>query len=319
MSGYSMKCGVVLGGLACALVATAPVARADDAKLEAFNKQISDVMSNTSEFEDLEWSGGRRGDFSEAYLTACSDAVAAGKSAGLTGSSKVYGMYGRADAHKDDKGDPYLTLDEVQSFCKVYEHLVIQELAEVGVLSAFLTKRDSMGKIKEGMYPSEAEWVIKDGETCNTRVDAALAAKFPASHVLSAPRSKMEGVKLGDAKAEYCQPVLDWGKQRLADINGAADAKVAEIAKVYAAVGIKGDRFKLFSSIGLPDNSGFLAPGCEKYVDTAKGLAKAKKLFTWFEAEDGSILVTKYTFKGNKYKETEKRYATSARAYKGCK
>ena len=94
----------------------------------------------------------------------------------------------------------------------------------------------------------------------------------------------------------------------------------AAIEAKYKKAGFKGDRYRLFVDNELNDG-GFpwYAKGCEQEITDLKALAKAKKLFQWTAGANGGTLVTRYTFKGNKYKEVSREFFTEAKAYAFCK
>ena len=82
--------------------------------------------------------------------------------------------------------------------------------------------------------------------------------------------------------------------------------------------GIKGKRLELYVSYGMPDNTGFYAPGCGATVESLGALKKAKKLFVWLEGADG-YTIRKFSFKGDNYTVSERTYSTQEGAYAGCR
>lgn len=252
----------------------------------------------------------------------CFDTVKAAKDAGNKSDAKVYSSmaFWYDTAKKDDKGDTYITLADVEGMCKRYEKAYVQEWAEAEVVTAWYAVRDTLPRPIEGMYASEAKSVITMGQACAKRVDDALAYGFEPSHELTSSFYGMPAVKLGEAKASYCDKLIDWGTKRLAEINKSAGPTPAEIEAKWKKVGMKGAKLKLFVENEL-NGGGFdwYAAGCQTVISDPKKLAKAKKLFMWTAGANGGTLVTKIVFKGNKYKETSREFFDEAKAYRFCK
>lgn len=291
-------------------------------KVEELTTSMTHLLLTSDGLETREWTRDKGAMEKVDAPSTCFDAVKAATDAGNKSNAKVYNSqpYWNTTAKKDDAGKTYITLADVEGLCKRYEKAYLQEWAEAAVMSAWFAQRDTFDNPIEGMYPSEAEAVIKTGEECTRRVEDAIAYGFDASHAVESPRYGMPAIKLGEAKKSYCQPAIDWGTKRLAEINAAAGPTPAEVEAKWKKVGMKGARLKLFVENEL-NGGGFdwYAAGCQTVIKDPKKLAKAKKLFMWTAGANGGTLVSKYVFKGNTYKETSREYFDEAKAYRGCK
>jgi hypothetical protein len=248
----------------------------------------------------------------------CYDAVAAAKAAGLTDDTRIYGdqTFRWKTAKKDDKGMS-ISLAEVAALCKRYDDTYIHEYVEAALVDTFQQKYQ-MEHAVEGQYESEARRVGDSGATCAKWVDAALAHGLPASELIESTRYKMPAIELGKAKADLCQPAIDFGAKRQGAIKDLAKSKQDAIVAVYKKAGIKGKRLELFVSYGMPEDTGFLAAGCETWITSIGALKKAKKLFVWLEGDSG-YTIRKFTIKGDSYKVSEKQFSSKEGAYAGCR
>lgn len=242
----------------------------------------------------------------------CFDVVA-----GVGDDTKVYtSMASNWKTAQKDDGGRYIMGSDAKAFCKDYEKAYIHMAVEGAITSAWLTK-STIARPVEGMYEGEASQVGVLGAACVKRVDEAVAYGFPATEPVESKFYDMPAVALGDAKAKICQPAIDWSKKRVDEIKGVGQAKQDAIVTVYKKAGINGKRLDLYVSYGMPDDTGFFAPGCESYVTSLAVLKKAKKLFVWLEGNDGYTIRT-FTFHGDNYTVTEHSYDTQAQAYRGC-
>ena len=148
---------------------------------------------------------------------------------------------------------------------------------------------------------------------CDSAIDTAIRAGAKAD--LPIKFNKTEDLTLDQLRTRCHQRAADanaWTTKATAW----AKAKYDSVVKKYASVGIKGARLDLFV---YEDGGGWLLPGCASSVDDPKQLKKAKKLFQWLTADDGTITVRKYTFKGDKFTKSEKAFSHEEAAYRACK
>ncbi len=115
---------------------------------------------------------------------------------------------------------------------------------------------------------------------------------------------------LSDAEA-LCAAVGAWGEY----MNKSGEANFEKVAPKYRALGVDGDRLRLFVEY---ENVSFRGKRCE-IIDGLEVLAKQKYVHQWLENADGTHTIRTYTFKGNKYSVKDKTFLTEAKAYKGCK
>lgn len=161
-------------------------------------------------------------------------------------------------------------------------------------------------KVEGGAYQARAD-------QCTAAIDQAIAdGAKPDVKVLY---KKKYDLTLDELRAK-CQAQTDQGGDYAAKVNAWAKEKYETVKAKYTAVGIKGKRLDLFI---YNDGGEWYLPGCTKSTADPKALKKAKKLFAWLTAPNGTITIRKYVFKGDKYKLTEKQYDLDAKAYKGCR
>lgn len=166
--------------------------------------------------------------------------------------------------------------------------------------------------------PSDNDRSSLNAETAQAFRDDGAACLKALAEVQAQP-----GPVTSVAYASTTYPLAD-APAMCAALPAAADVLAAlyqqkhdEIAAKYKAVGIKGDRLELFIYY---DYIEWYLPGCQDSTDEPARLKKAKALFQWLTDGDGNITVRKFTFSGDKYKRSEKRFASyqEAAAYRAC-
>lgn len=176
--------------------------------------------------------------------------------------------------------------------------VALDEGAQKAAALAAKPAPDERVRIGEGAY------YLEQSKTC-----AAAVAKEVASGATQIEWMSKTYV-LADA-ATSCQALAAWG----AYLNQSGEANFEKVAPRYRAVGVDGERLRLFVQY---DNVSFRGKRCE-IIDGVAPLAKAKYVYQWLENADDTHTIRKYTFSGNRYKISEKTYLTEAKAYKGCK
>jgi hypothetical protein len=264
-----------------AVAALGGAAHADDARREL---QYS-LFTFSSEAKQLSWSHGTE---SHQDPQKCRDRVASAKAAGVSDAETLAGTtcddYAVMYAHQK-------LIADVQGGYDTAEWMRAVTVEEAGVQegmadrpNACLAALDAMGKA--------------GGDVIYLRDDAPVTV---------------------DAARAVCTQAVTDAKKFQGAVTDRLTAEHDKIEAVYKAVGIKGQRLELFTYYGMPETGSFRAAGCDRYVDTAKALKKAKKLFIWLEVDDGTIIVRKYTFKGDKYSTSERTFARPDRAHAWCK
>lgn len=154
------------------------------------------------------------------------------------------------------------------------------------------------------------------GKACAAALDAALAKGAPMDVVLRSTAPEMTG---GQTRT-WCEDLA----KRAAALQGASSdadtAKKKAARDRYAKHGAGGDRLDLLVYYD-PDGAGttWRIAKC-KATDDPKTLAKSKVLIRWGVNPDGTQVLRKYTFKGNKkVGDQEKSFLTEAKAYTFCK
>ncbi len=255
---------------------------------------------------------------------ACLEVITTARAAGVKDDDKLSG-YGAFKGHpkqvQPSGGDAYLLFKDAPSVCEIYGPRYRQAMAHAYCEAAHLALGNVGKADPKSAYVADAERIINHSNACVASVDAMITVDQAGDTELNFWRASDFKIKAKDARAAYGEPLRAAGAKLKADIEALATADAAAIRKRFTDVGIKGDRLELFVYYGNidPERSGWLARGCSSYVVKPKDLKKAKKLFQWLTAGDGTITVRTFTFKGDKYKQSERAYLTEERAYKGCR
>ncbi|MBK9034293.1 MAG: hypothetical protein IPL61_24020 [Myxococcales bacterium] len=141
-----------------------------------------------------------------------------------------------------------------------------------------------------------------------TRCAAAVAAE--AAHGATAIEWKGASIPIADATG-LCEAIRAWGDYQ----NASGEANFEKVAPTYRALGIDGDRLRLFVA---NETVYFRGKRCEKLEDP-KALAKARYAYLWLVNADDTHTIRKYTFTGNRYKMVEKTFTFERQAYAFCK
>lgn len=152
--------------------------------------------------------------------------------------------------------------------------------------------------------------------TCADGVDKALAAGAPKDAAVRVRDGREDRqLTLPAIRADICDKLGAWAKD-----FGPATRKAKEDAKAaakerYAKFGAAGDRLEWLSYYDSDaKGSTWYTPGC-KPLDDPKKLAKAPVLMKWWTADDGSVTIRRFQFKGNKLaKDTSRTFLTEALA-----
>jgi hypothetical protein len=297
--------------LALAAVLAPGVVHADDAgvksaagKLVNFAIAVEDGKSKGAEVANH---GHLRPAASE-----CDAALADAKKAGADDDTRLY-AYGWPDTMSSYQYDSMkgasVTMKAARKACK--EYAVWQPVVKAA--GAVLTVMEHLANAKAN-GTGIGGYIAKDGQTCLELIDGLDAS------------SRELDVKIGDqtmtltAGRAICQGFVDEAAgQKQANDTAAAEQRAAIEAK-WKKVGMKGARLQLFVENEL-NGGGFdwYARGCQTVISDPRKLAKAKKLFMWTAGANGGTLVTKYTFKGNRYTETSREFFSEAKAYRFCR
>lgn len=155
------------------------------------------------------------------------------------------------------------------------------------------------------------------GDACVTAINQLEAKKAPMDHAMKFPEAELTLT----AARTRCEEIAARGKT-LQGASAAADADKAKAARErYTRHGAAGDKLEWLLYYD-PDGRGtswYLAPKCAESSDP-RTLVKAKVLIRWGINPDGTHVLRKLTFKGNKkVKDQEKTFLTEAKAYSFCK
>ena len=215
---------------------------------------------------------------------------------------------------------PYaLQWKNVKKFCQRYEELSKNVLPARPLEAVYDDLEDNKVRYSDVesydwyLAATDASYPAVDDELprrCASAIDKAIAAG--ASDDVPILFGRTESLTLDQLRArcagaggeEFRAKVKAWGK-----------ARYDEIAARYKKAGIKGKRLDLF----VYTDGSLLEKGCDKVASDPKKMKKAKKLFQWSEAADGTIWVRTYKFKGDSYSVSERQYTFPETAYRGCK
>src|SRR5262249_26238933 len=145
----------------------------------------------------------------------------------------VYIGYANApDWKKDANGDIYITGAQAKTFCASYSKAYAHESVETQITALFNDASMIAGST-DGRTVAEVKSIGDMGKDCTDAVDAAVAAGLPATEMIESKRFGVPAVALGDVKAKYCQPAIDWSGKAVAAVQAAEKAKQDAIAAVY--------------------------------------------------------------------------------------
>lgn len=205
-----------------------------------------------------------------------------------------------------------LPFSEAAAICTALEAQLKIALGQVAIEKSVQYMADKKGPPTaadaKGFNSGAGESVVTMGKDCMASVEGLIKAGTSKFNVGG------KELALEDLK-KTCQATIDHGTAFEGFIKEEQKAKRAEKAKKYEAAGIKGAKLELFIEY---DDVYWRNTKCEKTDDVAE-LAKAKVLIHWLENADGTHVIRRYTFNGNKFSKTEKRFITEAAATKGCK
>ncbi len=299
------------------LATSAPVSAKGNARQEAIDRMAETMTNMLIWLSQKQWQEGETG--LDRYLAApkCMDLVAAAKKAGVADGDNIEGYWDRhpkavkvANSNKTT-----ITLAEAVWVCEQWDRRLATEPTAIYIRFAVTYQKDNPNDYapeKVAMYSKGAgDASIKRGQKCIAGIAELDKAGMANDTLVLADGSS---ITFADGKAA-CEYVIGHATRFNATIAEAHGAKRGEIAAKYEKLGVKGDRLELFIEY---DNVSFRGKKCE-IIDDIKKLVKAKYVYQWLENSDYTHTIRKYTFKGNKYKVSEKTYTTEAKAYKGCK
>lgn len=246
----------------------------------------------------------------------CTDAIAAAKKKSVADDAELEFSYDIQKIVKTEKRGEYsgtyrIAFADASKICERYAEVYAYQKARIDVQAGY----DTAAWMRD-VKPEEASnmaGLSKSPQACLDAIDV-LDKQGKATVELDGDKTPT----LAEAR-ETCTAALADAQKFESTVVGREQAEHDAVEAVYKKVGIKGKRLELFVYYGMPEGGYFLAKGCKSYVTTAKGLKKAKKLFQWLEADDGTITVRTYSFKGDSYKVSEVQYLTQSSAYRGCK
>jgi len=156
---------------------------------------------------------------------------------------------------------------------------------------------------------------------CTAAIDQALAAGAPKDVVVPRHVYGEPELTVPQMRTDICDKLAAWANDFGAATTKAKEAQKAAAKQRYAQYGAAGDRLEWLAYYDA-DAKGttWYTPGC-KGIDDPKKLAKAPVLMQWWTADDGTVTIRRFQFKGNKLvKDTSKTFLTEAKASaSGCK
>lgn len=157
---------------------------------------------------------------------------------------------------------------------------------------------------------------------CSAGVDKALAAGAAKDQAVMVRDGRADRrLTLPAIRADICDKLGAWAKEFGPATIKAKEAQKAAARQRYAQHGAAGDRLEWLAYYDSDAKGAtWYTPGC-KAVDDPRKLAKAPVLMQWWTANDGTVTIRRFQFKGNKLvKDTSKTFLTEALASaSGCK
>jgi hypothetical protein len=246
----------------------------------------------------------------------CHDAIAAATRNGARPEDRLYApefAWRKPDGWAKDATGAYVQVKDALKICATYDALKRGIPTAITLLKS-ARSLESLGKVTpEIVGDTYGAQSIAAAEACIAAVDKALASGLPAELTYVLDRKE---VALGRARVEICEAYLAAARPFAAASTAAKRAAHDKRAAPYRALGVKGERLKLFVDY---DDTPFYAAGCRAEILDAKVLARATVLFHWLENSDGTHTIRKYVIKGDTYRTMETTYETQARAYAGCR
>ena len=156
---------------------------------------------------------------------------------------------------------------------------------------------------------------------CTAAVDHALAAGVPPGLAVRI-RSNLgdRSMTLAAARATICDPLTAWAREFGPATIAAKRAQEAAARQRYSQFGAAGDRLSWLAYYDA-DATGatWYLPGCKAEREPKK-LVRAPVLMQWWTADDGTITIRRFQFKGNKLVgDTSRTFITEAAAHAGCR
>lgn len=302
--------------LSCTFTLAAALAPATASAGSAAEQVAADLETTLAYLPALRESPAERLYGGEGSAAECKKAVAKGQKAGLKDTDRIYAWRFREledDVHFDDDREPYLELGEIATLCDEYD--LLRKMVPAAGMQAELLEQVTIYAQQDpkDLAADLGQQFVAKGQKCVEVTDQAIRDGAPGDR-----RTRIGTLELtlAEGRAQICEAAIAFGGKFAGDIKAAKQAEFDRVAAKYKKVGIKGDKLKVFVE---NDNIDWMTKGCQTLTDLKK-LAKAKKLFQWWDAPDGTITIRTYTFKGNKVKSIKnKQYAFPEHAYKGCK
>lgn len=295
---------------AATLLAAAPAARAD--KIDTLMSQMYDyiILADNDSWDVYKLEHAKKPAECRADIAAAKKAGAKDTDTGEISPDRKRVLVPENLPKGYHSGTYMIAVGDLGPICDAYEKAYEAGTLSATVLAAFELE-EWMTLIKPEQGGSSTGMSTKP-QACLDVIDARIKSGVAGSTVF-----KVEGkdITIDDARAS-CERILASAKEFEAAVAAREKADTATALEPYQKVGIKGARLELFASYHPME---WYLPGCTSSTGDPKKLKKAKKLFHWLTDSNGVITIRKYTFKGDKYKTSEKTYYSEAKAYKGCR
>jgi hypothetical protein len=307
--------------LAAALAALALAASAASAGPEPYESQNYTLSTFVSGSVALRQQGSTIvGDGPSMTEADCTKVITELKDAGAKPDARLHRTYTADEltmlgdlAKKDDKG-VYVLVKDAPRICQQYASLK-RALPGAQALLTYARGLDMLEMLPPEHVGDGGAGALATAEQCAPALDEAIK-KGAATDAALTISTNLPPMTLEEARTKICGAYVDKAKSFTGAVEASRKAAYEKIAAPYIKLGVKGDRLELFVSY---ESAPFYDKGCKAEILDIKKLVKAKVLFHWLDASDGTITIRKYTIKGNSYKISEKTYDRQAQAYKGCR
>jgi hypothetical protein len=304
----SMKTAAVVAFTLCSL----GVAGADT----PHGEQTRALMTFLSDTQQIRETGSQFAPRARPDEAKCSELLALVAKNGGRPEDRLYAgelEYYKAEGWAKDAKGAYVLVKDAPKICAAYGRMLrIQPVANT--LHKTAQSLRTLGMVTpEEVGSTYGTQGVTAAEACMATVDKALKDGVAGDIAV-----KIDGkdMTLAEGRVQICEAYLAKAKTFAGAVDTAHKARYEKAAAPYRALGVKGERLELFTS---NVEVGFYVAGCRTHVTDPKVIAKARALFHWLEMQDGTHLVRKYTFAGDKVRAVETTYARMDQAYKGCR
>ena len=288
------------------LLTLVPTARAD--------RKAGPIHRTTQDLGDYGWALGKMNDGSwdpgrvPPDPAKCTAAIAWARENGLEDEDRLSDsrFEGAPGATKSGNSNPAIRLADAPALCAAYAKTsrgLVAQFEAARALAPYVSQLTWMANVTPGQGgDAPVQNLAKAGEECRAAVDRAVAAgaRLDGKLVVKEVEKTLE-----QARRDVCEALATQAPEYIARHREATREKREKAMAPYRAAGISGQKLELMIQY---DGVYWRGVGGNTVTDP-RDLAKAQVLFHWLEAADGTQVVRRYQFAGQKLLRTsEKTY-----------